>query len=97
MLLIQFKDSSKDARVEKRDGSYQRTFNRAEQPFQVTEAEWRILRREGLFELVKQEVLPLNTEAVQEAEELPQPESEHTEAPQQNSGQEELSNVSTSS
>jgi hypothetical protein len=52
-LLVRFKPEQKSPTAKVSQSNYRRTFDRAKQPFEVTESEWSLhLERTGLFEVV---------------------------------------------
>ena len=57
MKKFQFKPEA-ESEVEVSNGDYRRVFKRAEQPFEVEETHWPLLRRTGHFELVKESAPP---------------------------------------
>lgn len=55
MRRVQFREASGQQEVEVANGEFRETFRRAEQPFEVEDTVWPLLRRTGEFELVKEE------------------------------------------
>ena len=55
MKRIQFKADAQSDKVEVKNGDYRRVFERADQPFNVKDEVWPMLRRTGHFEEAKAE------------------------------------------